>query len=1454
MVATRTVRWRPNWLGWVVVSVLAVTLGGGLPVLHEFQSQRIVERIRVRAEDAEKRLAGAKALAREDEIAKALSDVIKNYDLYLRHRPGDTNVQIKLALAVAEQADRVKGNAQVQWNAYRVLSRAVAKIPDNPKLLERLASIAMRLQQWEEAASLWQELWQGDPGRTSAGVNLARCRIARAKVKEAIDVLLQVVQRDPSVLEAYVLLARCYRDPAVQDYESAQKTIDEMVARNQESVGAYAQRAAFWWWVSQTTANPAEATQASAEARKDVAAALGKSPTHLEALLISADIALHDGDLTRAKEALASAEKASPDDRRVWISLVNWSRLTGDAKNEETYLKRLAEVDPSWLSELAELYLSRQPPDLAATRQVVLRMQRARFPSQHLQFWQARLTFLQGDRVKGLRGLEELYQSIVRESDPLKEWVGLALAEAYFQVGMRESAGAVISQLRESAPDSPRVRTAWAKWLLQTGQAETAISEFQGISSSVSSQRLFASGGYVKDLFLAKLAVVRTKPLNSPEWREVEQILRQIEQSSSIAEEDKVLLKARYLEARGQIEEAVKLIEKELAESKAGSNLRLELAFLFARHDRPAEAMAVLRAARDKGELRGEVLSAMVELADLLGEDKRAEIIAEVTKQIQDSPPEEKRGALRALARRHLRMGETSQAQSLWEELARTDPNDVEPARALMELACQQGDFSAAQRWLKEIEKIEGSSGRVALLSTALLMVYQSMQKTLSPADRARLLTQAKEELAVLEKRLPYWPDVLRLKARIALLEGRLAAAIDQYRTLERRGLLMREGKEELARLLLLRGQHEEAQKVLAGLPFRSNDLQALKLQSELLLREGRASEAIAKIEPVMATSSDPVDWLWYAQFLSRAKQVQEADAAFAHVIALAPHWPEAQLAQIMHLIATNRKAQAESVVKDWQGRNLQDISDRRALAIGFELLGQTEQAEKIYRQILEENPGNAELLLEWAGFCLRRGRTPECRAVLERLVSTDQGSLQISDSTRLDARRNLAQLLGLSPDYRDVCRAKELLEANLREQGLPTDRCLLARVLSRRSERSSKQRAIAEYQTVVREGGILSPEDRLAYAQALAYLGSWPDARMQLLELVNTESPQPAHLVFFVSQLIKYKSPAVEIEPYLKKLQFLPGYDFVALELQTQLAVRDGREEEIHSLWDEKLDNAIRSSRWTDAEVILGAAESSGLISWTETGWTRLVEVRGQAILGKALFLGRQKRLQEALDLCQKAAESLPITAVAATAMSILRLNRTSIQEDELRLVEAWLTKAKESDAKDKRVAIDYASFLNLAGRYDEVERAYRELLNRNDLSDMEKALIQNNLAYILAVDSQKSSEGTAKVRLQEAEDLIDKAIAVIGPIGSLLDTRSVVRMGLGKNREALNDAQQAVLEEPSPLSYFHLVQALIAVGDTPTALREWQRARQDLGLSPEAIPPIERTRFREVASQLSQ
>ncbi|MBC7354227.1 MAG: hypothetical protein H5U08_17870, partial [Thermogutta sp.] len=115
-------------------------------------------------------------------------------------------------------------------------------------------------------------------------------------------------------------------------------------------------------------------------------------------------------------------------------------------------------------------------------------------------------------------------------------------------------------------------------------------------------------------------------------------------------------------------------------------------------------------------------------------------------------------------------------------------------------------------------------------------------------------------------------------------------------------------------------------------------------------------------------------------------------------------------------------------------------------------------------------------------------------------------------------------------------------------------------------------------------------------------------------------------------------------------------------------------------------------------------------------------------------------------------------------------------------------------------------------------------------------------------------SSQSENAETLREAEQLVEHAIAVLGPIGSFLDTRAVVRMRQGRLAEAISDARQAVLEEPSALTYFHLVEALWLAGDKATALREFQRGRDNYRLSEESLPPIERPRLRHLVAELKE
>ena len=115
-------------------------------------------------------------------------------------------------------------------------------------------------------------------------------------------------------------------------------------------------------------------------------------------------------------------------------------------------------------------------------------------------------------------------------------------------------------------------------------------------------------------------------------------------------------------------------------------------------------------------------------------------------------------------------------------------------------------------------------------------------------------------------------------------------------------------------------------------------------------------------------------------------------------------------------------------------------------------------------------------------------------------------------------------------------------------------------------------------------------------------------------------------------------------------------------------------------------------------------------------------------------------------------------------------------------------------------------AELLELQGRSAEVDKAYRAILDRKDLAGPQMAIVANNLAFHLARPE------TA----EEAKQLIDKAILELGPHPDLLDTRGVVRLAAGENKEALADLEEAALD-PSPLKLLHLAAAQVATSSSP-------------------------------------
>src|SRR5205823_8537621 len=94
------------------------------------------------------------------------------------------------------------------------------------------------------------------------------------------------------------------------------------------------------------------------------------------------------------------------------------------------------------------------------------------------------------------------------------------------------------------------------------------------------------------------------------------------------------------------------------------------------------------------------------------------------------------------------------------------------------------------------------------------------------------------------------------------------------------------------------------------------------------------------------------------------------------------------------------------------------------------------------------------------------------------------------------------------------------------------------------------------------------------------------------------------------------------------------------------------------------------------------------------------------------------------------------------------------------------------------------------------------------------------NNLAWLLAL---QGGHG------EEALEMVTRATAVVGRSPTLLDTRAVAALTLGRRdavQSAVADLEALVAEAPSPTTFFHLAQAYEKAGRKRDAVKAWQTA----------------------------
>lgn len=1429
-------------------------LGGGIFALNRYQVDRNAGSL---ASLARQRLA-------EGKMAEAMG----LFSRYLGMRPKDAAVHAEFAQLVLDRALAPDATQADLARAYNTLEEAVRRNPDNRSLRLKLAEFQLRIgrfvdarehidmlmaaaaeapagQQSDAEAATGEQDPPPDPVRlkvllvqsyAGAGDFDTAARLAGELI--AYDVTRREfdTSRQPAdATEAYVALASILRQ-RFSDPASADAVLQELVKRRPKDPRA-------WLALAQWHRD----TGNLAAAAKDIDKASELDGDNPDVVFGRFQIADARRDLATAEQVANQARELFPNDERVYRGLASLALQRNDLDAAEKFLREGVAALPnraSLLLMLANTLLQRG--DLDEAEQTVGRVKELYGDqSPAVGLIEGRLLIARQRWPQARRKLEQI-RPLAAGLGELSRQIDLSLGQCYEQLQEFDEQLDVNRRILVDDPSSVEARVGAAAALAAAGRPDEALQEFEAVAASIGAERLPGVPQVWYPLVQLRLLEQLKRPASDRDWSRLDALLASLEESTSVSAAQLTLLRADVLARKGEAESAIELLERATAAGDAGPQLWSALATMVLRERGVDAARAVLQKVPQADAGSPPILLAQAQVAASLPADQATGALEKLEASIDGLPADDAVRLSTAVASIRLQRGEQADGERLLRAAAARQPDDLRSRSALLDLAMQEGDVEKARAAAAEVRTVAGPTNARSLVAEAgvkILEVRKSQEKKelengnvdLTPAERG-LLDEARNLLIEAENERPGWFLIQRYFAEVDGLRSDIPSAIDRLQ----RALRLEPANPAIVRqlvgLLYATNRLDEARRALDSLgPDGIEGFE--RLNAEMELRAGKLDEAVALAErSVKAESANVGELLWLGQLLDRSGKTDRAGEVFARAVEAAPERPEAWLALFAHQIAIGKRRAAENTL-DRAADQLTSPQRDLVLAQGYELLGRIEEADRAYRDAVAASPDDLTIGRGRAEFLVRHGRLGDARDVLQKLVAAPDSPSGVTPA-KAWARRKLAELTAGRGTYADLAEAISMIGLNAVDGKLAgEDAALEISLLVNRPEPESWERAIDAIGKLEAVQP-LSTGQRLARAGLLEKVGRWEECRDELLSIVSAPNVPPAYIGMLVEKMIEH-GDVENARPWLKRLQSAAPGSPVALGLEARMAAATNDRKAAAEAARKLMPGPdMPPNQAGQLPAIARLMEDIGFPKAADQVLAKFAGLSADGVLARAEFLGRQKRIDEALDLLEKAWDQVPLERLLTAGVSAARA--ADSQSESLTRLDGWLTRGRRIDPESVTIPLLEAELRGLQGRETEVEAIYRRLLERKDLSPVQRAIVGNNLAFHLA----KPATAT------EARSLIDSSISTLGPHPDLLDTRAMVMLSQGDDRGAVTDLERAVLQ-PSDVKYLHLAYAQFRTGETENARTSLAASRKK-GLSIDRLSPVDRARLRELETAL--
>lgn len=1401
----------------------------------------------------------------------------KRYQTYFKYRPEDYDVMCELALKRLEYAQRPHPEPPDAVAALSISEHVLRFRPDHEELRRELIDFYLLARRVVDSTKHIEYLQDKGVVDAELDVTLARLYWEAGETESAIGGLSELLgyevetgifnsekARDSSVAEAYILLARIlFAQDMVVNQDKAIGVVDSMVEINPESWEAYLLRSRY------IDALDEKKESQNDQIKADVQRAIELGPDEAEVLITAANVAIHDRDFDKAKGFLDRGIELFPDKDSFWYKYAEFH------ERQRQYTEALERIEEgieqvpdshALLWKRVELYLAMS--DVEKIKDAKRELE-GKFNTVWLDYLDGRIAFIVGDWKTAVNVFTDVRASLIQLQPGIGVRVDLDLGRCYLNLNQPDNAITAYNRCIQSTPGLMQAMLGLSRAYERIGQVDKAVAWMEDVYTALIEESPTPNPEILMGLLQLHLTKQGRVSESKRDWTRCDSLFEEVRKHTSIPALTKAHVGTKLFLLQGKKELAKTVIEK------ANERHPGELVFWLYRVDLSNADEDWENTAQILDEMDqqfGETQPSMIRVlkATLITRQGGPEVLSKLKaleEGIESWELSSKIHLWRGLAEYYRQLNDVHSTRRLLKQVADVAQDDVDIQLQLFELAKAIGDVKTIESSLEKISSLAGTDDSATLFSKASYVVWQVRTNKAPVTD----LKTARSLLQEARKTRPDWPELIRLEGDIALGEEDVDTAIRLYE----RALELGRNDPQLVRVLnnLLKAVGREGH---SG-PQLDEEQKTTNEKIVDLMEDVRSGREVGmeRLDSVIPPDTDNVTFLIQrGEILDGMGQTSEAEKTLKRAVVKKIRDPNPWYSLLRFMLRHKRHAAAEAVVREAQLHFSQAIVPK-TIGYSYELLATVNpasriasvnafrQAERFYLMAYEMDPEDKPLLRTLATFYMRVNRQTEAKRYLEKIL---EGEIAHSSRIHRDvawARRAYGKILSGTGSYQDYLESLRMIRENVPEDGRmrTEDRLLTAEISLMRGDAPSIQYAIEILSKSQQRVGQLSVAERLILAQLYDKNVQWTEAVSTMNELLAENPDNQNYIGVFVEMLLSHKDSATALR-WIPKLQensplriraevtldVLNRRPDQALEKVKRLLGADPKEIPVSQ-------NDLVRNVAVFLETLSRNEGAEMLGEYAERLMRFYVQREPNQLLRLAAFLGRQKgldKLEQAFAECEKAINQpgFAVTHITQIGVATLRQHRTELQasgnaNDYYVRVEQWLDQASSRFPESKTLLIQQAEFEDLRGDRDKVVDLYRLYLSRPDLDERQRAIVQNNLAYYLAV-----YHGQDSAKAQEAKDMVEKSIEVLGMTSDLLDTRGWANVALGDYPGAVRDFQTAIVGGKSAVKFLHLAYGNF-LDHNFSASQEALEDAQELGLEMTDLSDHEQKIYREMLDQ---